>query len=524
MNMNTLLTPPPTDDARLIERHLAGDTLAFRQIVERYQGMVCALAYSACGNVARSEDLAQEVFLAAWKQLPQLREPARLRGWLCGITRNLAHNALRREGRTPTARAGEVPPDAAADGADPREHAIGADEAALMWGALAGMPEAYREPLVLFYREHRSLEEVAATLEISEENVRQRLSRGRAMLSARMAKVVEETLERSAPTPAFAMGVLVMLPGFLAPTVFDSALVQAGGGSAPKAISAAGAAAAAAAKGGVAIKVLAAFAALPALMNGITEYLRFRAHYESRSDGDRRDIVKLHLLPLLINGALLCGVVLILWAPVPSSWKPLALVPLALAMIAASIFEHRRRKMAEADLARLVGPAFEYRTAGGFLGLPWIHVRAGGAWRGKKAAGWIAISDGVAIGGLFASAPVAVAPIGIGGVAIGLLTLGGLALGCGALGVMAAGGWAVGGMALAAHAAQGGLAVAPDFAAGAYAIAAHANDAAAKAFFANQWFFAISQTAWHVAVWAAFFGWVPPLLLIAWHLRGARSR
>src|SRR5262249_9468624 len=57
------------------------------------------LAYSACGNLAGSEDLAQETFIAAWQKLGELREPARLRGWLCGIVRNLAANAIRREQR-----------------------------------------------------------------------------------------------------------------------------------------------------------------------------------------------------------------------------------------------------------------------------------------------------------------------------------------------------------------------------------------------------------------------------------------
>ena len=71
--MNAFLNSSVSDDSRLVERHLAGDGSAFREIVERHQGMVCALAYSACGDVARSEDVAQEVFVAAWRQLPALR-------------------------------------------------------------------------------------------------------------------------------------------------------------------------------------------------------------------------------------------------------------------------------------------------------------------------------------------------------------------------------------------------------------------------------------------------------------------
>ena len=50
-------------DTQLIERCLGGDHEAFGPIVERYQGLLCALAYSGCGDVGRSEDLAQETFL-----------------------------------------------------------------------------------------------------------------------------------------------------------------------------------------------------------------------------------------------------------------------------------------------------------------------------------------------------------------------------------------------------------------------------------------------------------------------------
>lgn len=45
--------------------------------------------------MAQSEDLAQEAFVIAWKQLPALHEPDKLRTWLCGIVRNLGRRAQR---------------------------------------------------------------------------------------------------------------------------------------------------------------------------------------------------------------------------------------------------------------------------------------------------------------------------------------------------------------------------------------------------------------------------------------------
>src|SRR5262249_43209243 len=114
--MNAVPLAELSDDL-LWQRSRAGDRAAFGQIVERYQSLICSLAYSACGNLARSEEIGQETFLTAWQTLGELREPDKLRPWLCGIVRNLAANALRRERRRrgggPTPPPGGGPPRAA---------------------------------------------------------------------------------------------------------------------------------------------------------------------------------------------------------------------------------------------------------------------------------------------------------------------------------------------------------------------------------------------------------------------------
>src|SRR5437879_2515257 len=88
-------------DAELVARSLAGDRTAFSDIVARYQTLICSLTYSATGDVSRSEDLAQETFVAGWKRLKTLRDPERLRSWLCGIARNLINNSIRKNFREP---------------------------------------------------------------------------------------------------------------------------------------------------------------------------------------------------------------------------------------------------------------------------------------------------------------------------------------------------------------------------------------------------------------------------------------
>ena len=181
----------------------------FEELVRRYQHLVCAVAYSATGDRAVSEEVAQEAFLVAWRKLPELAEPPVMPAWLCGIARNLARNARRKLGR-------ERPdPERAEAAADPRptplDSAADREAAALVWRALEDLPDEVREPLVLFYRSEQSVQEVADTLGLSEEATRQRLSRGRKALRAGVADIVERTLAASKPGAAFTAAVIAAL-------------------------------------------------------------------------------------------------------------------------------------------------------------------------------------------------------------------------------------------------------------------------------------------------------------------------
>src|SRR5208283_1387575 len=202
------------NDAELVGESLAGNRDAFGRIVSRYQSLICSLAYSATGRLGESEDLAQETFITAWKHLSHLRKRDKLCAWLCGIARNRINNFLRREGREPIREAEplENVPESRAPEPLPIEHAISREEEAILWRSLERIPEIYREPLVLFYREHQSIGAVAEELDLTEDTVKQRLSRGRKMLHEQVLAFVESTLRRTAPSQAFASAVLAALP------------------------------------------------------------------------------------------------------------------------------------------------------------------------------------------------------------------------------------------------------------------------------------------------------------------------
>jgi RNA polymerase sigma factor (sigma-70 family) len=214
MMTTELMNAAECNDADLVAESLGGSRDAFRQIVERYQTLICSLAYSATGNMSQSEDVAQETFLAAWTDLRSLREPEKLRSWLCGIVRNRIHRSLRSEGREPVcgATALEEAHESPALEALPSEQTISREEEAILWRSLEKIPSLYREPLILFYRQHQSVEHVAEALELSQDSVKQRLARGRKMLQEEVQAFVENTLRRTAPGQAFSGAVFAALP------------------------------------------------------------------------------------------------------------------------------------------------------------------------------------------------------------------------------------------------------------------------------------------------------------------------
>ncbi len=224
-----------SSDTHLVEQSLAGDAAAFGRLVEKHQSLVCALALGACGDLHRSEDLGQEAFATAWRQLGELREPEKFKSWICGIVRNVANNSLRKDQRTPTALADEeCGEETQADTLTPLQHLIDGEERAILMRQLQELPATYREPMVLFYRQNESVASVAEALGISEDAVKQRLSRGRALLAERVERSIRAMLRSSAPGGAFTlavMGAVASIPAPAAAATAGGSLAKAAAGT-----------------------------------------------------------------------------------------------------------------------------------------------------------------------------------------------------------------------------------------------------------------------------------------------------
>ena len=244
-----------SSDANLVSQSLSGNREAFAQIVARYQTLICSLAYSGTGSLSQSEDLAQETFLTAYRQLAGLREPQKLRSWLCSIARHRISFARKQQGREPThdAQSLDILAESPASEPHPCEAAISREEQTILWQAVERVPEIYREPLVLFYREHGSVETVARDLDLTEDAVKQRLSRGRKLLQEQVLAFVEGALEKTKPSHAFTIGVVGALAALPAMSISIPAAKAASLGSTGKGVVAGKGAAAAGGAGAGAI-------------------------------------------------------------------------------------------------------------------------------------------------------------------------------------------------------------------------------------------------------------------------------
>jgi RNA polymerase sigma factor (sigma-70 family) len=182
---------PDVSDAQLIARCIVGDDRhAFAELVKRHQSSVRAcLRKLTAGNHALADDLSQDTFVLAWRNLKSFRQEARFSTWLYRIATNcwLANARRRHEEMLGDRDADVADGDDAALSSTSADHAAGTTMKIDIERALASLPEAERAAIVQCYHNDLSHEEAAYVLGCPVGTVKTHVLRGKQKLKIALA-------------------------------------------------------------------------------------------------------------------------------------------------------------------------------------------------------------------------------------------------------------------------------------------------------------------------------------------------
>jgi RNA polymerase sigma-70 factor (ECF subfamily) len=159
----------------------------FPTLYDQYFAFVWRLSANSRVPPAHLDDVVQEIFLVIHRKLPTFEGRSSLRTWIAAITRNTAHEFIRR--RRHQLLGTEVDPDSAASAApNPAEQLEAASAAELLDRFLDELPEEQREVFILAEVEQMTANEIAAVLETNPNTVRTRLRAARTAVQASLAR------------------------------------------------------------------------------------------------------------------------------------------------------------------------------------------------------------------------------------------------------------------------------------------------------------------------------------------------
>lgn len=172
---------PPEETRALVLRARAGSRDAFGELMKAHAGLVTAVIAAHTSDRTDVEDLVQEAFMTAWRELSRLRKPESFATWISTIARNLARASLADRARRDRAQRSA-----------PRPIGSGSERDKLyrrVIGEVERLPESYREVFLLRYVGEHDCADIARCLGVALGTVTSRLSRGHQILRERLGKV-----------------------------------------------------------------------------------------------------------------------------------------------------------------------------------------------------------------------------------------------------------------------------------------------------------------------------------------------
>lgn len=191
-------------DEELMVRIAKGDQYAFRTLVERHQSSMLNLIYRFIGDIAKSQDLAQEVFLRVWQTAKRYEPKAKFTTWLYRIATNLCLNELKASRRKKWIRLFHVDTEGQDRGGEdfsdespsPEEMLLTRERDREITEALQSLPENQRMAIILKRYDDLSYEEISRILNCSVSAVESLLVRAKRNLQQKL-KTSKESLPTS---------------------------------------------------------------------------------------------------------------------------------------------------------------------------------------------------------------------------------------------------------------------------------------------------------------------------------------
>jgi RNA polymerase sigma-70 factor (ECF subfamily) len=191
------MTPPdPEFEAQCIRRILAGEKQLFHQLIRPCERSIYFLLFSLLRNESDAEDAAQETVTKVYQNLEKFRGDCQFRTWVLSIARNEGLGRLRKIGNrredsldaAGDEQSGDYTPAILTSWREIPTEALERKElGAMLRTAIEGLPEIYRNVVLLRDIEEMDIRATAVALNISEASVKVRLHRARAMLQRSLA-------------------------------------------------------------------------------------------------------------------------------------------------------------------------------------------------------------------------------------------------------------------------------------------------------------------------------------------------
>lgn len=178
-------------EQQLIERALAGDEVAARELYDDNVNQVYRLCYRMAGDEDLAREFTQEAFVRAFQKLDQFRGDAAFSTWLHALTSRVVLNGLRKVKRIRT-REVQMEDTSPGELSPRRPRRAEPDLKERLHAAIDGLPDIYRSVFVMHDVEGYTHQEIGGALEVAEGTSKARLSRARRMLREELADFSEE--------------------------------------------------------------------------------------------------------------------------------------------------------------------------------------------------------------------------------------------------------------------------------------------------------------------------------------------